>query len=362
MSFENRYSFLDRMLHRLSFATSSLQVAVADLEDQVFAKTLDPIKIDRPVFVTALPRAGTTILLEAIESLPDFVSHTYRHMPFVLCPVFWSKFSARFQRSGEAQERAHQDGIYVTTDSPEAFEEMIWKACFKKHYEKDRIRPWTRGDAEFFHLLRNHMRKIIALSGSRDDGTMPRYLSKNNSNIARISLLRSEFPNAAIVVPFRNPLQHAASLLRQHRNFLEIHEHDPFARRYMAGIGHYDFGLNLRPVDFSNWVDRNDSGAPETIGFWLRYWIETYRHLGQQQGIHLVCYEDLCARPEETLAALGAVIQPADPAGLVRRASRIRTPAEHTLATQGIEQPAVDDALRLYDQLQQKSLRPGNAG
>lgn len=361
MSFENRYSTLDRMLHRLSFATPSLQIAVADLEDQVFAKTLDPIRIDRPVFVTALPRAGTTILLEAIESLPEFVSHTYRHMPFVLCPMFWSRFSARFQRSGEAQERAHQDGIYVTTDSPEAFEEMIWKAYFKKHYEKDRIRPWTRGDAEFFDLLRSHMRKIIALSDTRDDGTLPRYLSKNNTNIARIGLLRSEFPDAAIVVPFRNPLQHAASLLRQHRNFLDIHEHDRFAQQYMAGIGHYDFGLNLRPVDFGNWVDRDGLRAPESIGFWLRYWIETYRHLGQQEGIHLVCYEDLCARPAETLAGLGAVIQTADPARLGGIASRIRKPAEHEVATGDCDRQTLDDAHQLYDQLHRKSFRSQNA-
>lgn len=349
------------MLHRLSFATSSVQIAVADLEDQVYARTLEPIRIDRPVFVTALPRAGTTILLEAIESLPDFVSHTYRHMPFVICPMFWSKFSARFQRSGEAQERAHQDGIFVTTDSPEAFEEMLWKAYFRKHYEKDRIRPWTRGDDEFFDLLRNHMRKIIALAESRDDGTMPRYLSKNNANIARIGLLRQEFPDAAVVVPFRNPLQHAASLLRQHRNFLEIHEHDRFARQYMAGIGHYDFGLNLRPVDFGNWVDRNGNDAPESIGFWLRYWIETYRHLGQQDGIHLVCYEELCERPAETLEFLGGILQTADPARLGGIASRIRKPAEHEVAMQDRDRATLDDARRLYDQLRGKSSRPGHA-
>lgn len=190
---------------------------------------------------------------------------------------------------------------------------------------------------------------------------MPRYLSKNNANIARIGPLRSEFPDAVIVVPFRNPLQHGASLLRQHRNFLEIHEHDRFARQYMAGIGHYDFGHNLRPVDFGNWVDRDGKGAPESIGFWLRYWIETYRHLGQQEGIQLICYEDLCARPAETLAGLGGVIQTSDPACLGGIASRIRKPAEHEVATQDCDRRTVDEARGLYDELHRKSIRPENA-
>ncbi len=338
------------MLHRLSFASSSIQVVVAEMEDQLFAADLEAIKIQRPVFVTALPRAGTTLLLEAIESLPEFASHTYRNMPFVLCPMLWSKFSSGFRRSGEAQERAHQDGMLVTTDSPEAFEEMIWKAFWKRHYEEDRIRPWVESDAEFFDFMRNHMRKIIALAEPTAD-VVPRYLSKNNLNIARIGILASNFPDAAIIVPFREPLQHAASLLRQHENFLEIHRGDRFARQYMAGIGHYDFGENLRPVDFNHWLDRAADRQATTIEFWLEYWFETYSHLAEREEIHLFCYEDLCTDPDDTLARLADVLQPDDREGLLRVASRIQARQPHSVTLESGIESLVEKSQVLYQRL-----------
>jgi hypothetical protein len=354
VSFENRYSTLDRLLHRFAFGSSSIQLAIADLEDKFFASELEPVEIRRPVFVTGLPRAGTTILLETIESLPEFVSHTYRNMPFVLCPILWDRFSSRFRRQGEAQERAHQDGILVTTESPEAFEEIIWKAFWQSHYERDRISPWVDDDQEFFDFLRHHMRKIIALSQPKTD--VPQfYLSKNNLNIARIELLLKNFPDAVIIVPFREPLQHAASLLRQHRNFLEIHREDRFARDYMAGIGHYDFGENLRPVNFGGWLDRANFREPARLPFWLEYWFETYNYLAKCDGIYLLCYEDLCAAPSETLTQLAKVLLPNDRAGLLRASSRFRSPRLHSVKVESEILVLLNKARELYESLRVKA-------
>ena len=72
--------------------------------------------------------------------------------------------------------------------------------------------------------------------------------------MARIGFLLATWPDATIIVPVREPVQHAASLLRQHGRFLEIHARDRFARDYMRGIGHFDFGANLLPVDFDGWL------------------------------------------------------------------------------------------------------------
>ena len=41
------------------------------------------------------------------------------------------------------------------------------------------------------------------------------YISKNNNNYKRIELINSAFPNSKIIIPFRNPIQHAYSLLNQ---------------------------------------------------------------------------------------------------------------------------------------------------
>src|SRR6185436_2307720 len=103
-----------------------------------------------------------------------------------------------------------------------------------------------------------------------------RYLAKNNANIARIALLARLFPACRIVIPFREPASHVASLMRQHSRFTALHAADRFALDYMNWLGHYEFGAALRPIDFGGW-----RGAPaaETAGspdFWLTYWVRAY--------------------------------------------------------------------------------------
>ena len=66
------------------FSSFEVQKALADIEDRLCARRLVGIEIDRPVFITALPRAGTTLLLETLDSLDLFATHTYRKHA-VLC-------------------------------------------------------------------------------------------------------------------------------------------------------------------------------------------------------------------------------------------------------------------------------------
>ena len=96
--FEHEYSTLDRLLHRVVFRTRGAQVAIADMEDKICGERLDAIENAKPVLITALPRAGTTLLLDLVSDLPEFGSHVYRDMPFVLCPMFWNRLSRRFRR------------------------------------------------------------------------------------------------------------------------------------------------------------------------------------------------------------------------------------------------------------------------
>ena len=77
-------------------------------------------------FVSGLARSGTTILLNAIYESDEFSSLSYKDMPFVLAPNLWSKLSFAIKKDIDLVERAHGDGIKVSTDSPEAFEEVFW--------------------------------------------------------------------------------------------------------------------------------------------------------------------------------------------------------------------------------------------
>lgn len=358
MEFENRYSLLDRTLHRLAFLTRPAQAGLADLEDRLFDAQCAGIGITRPVFITALPRAGTTLLLELCASLDDFAAHSYRDMPFVLTPMLWNRFAERFRQSEAPRERAHGDGILVDLDSPEALEEVVWKLFWGPHYQATRIVPWSgEADPEFSRFLRQHMRKIVALRRPAGAETA-RYVSKNNLNIARLPLLRRMFPDAILLVPFREPLQHAASLLRQHRNFLAIHRRDRFARDYMAAIGHHDFGEGLRPVDFDGWLSAASQPVPTTLSFWLQYWTATYGHLlrAATANVTLLSFERLCAGPEAALARLVGAIGLDEREALVRQAAQLETPPPHPVDTGGIPGDLLDRATAIHESLCEASI------
>lgn len=345
------YSSIDRLLHRLAFHSTTAQLGMADIEDRLFAKELATCSAECPVFVTALPRAGTTLLLECLARIPEFAAHCYRDMPFVLVPMLWGRFSQSFRKNGELRERAHGDGMTIDFDSPEALEEVVWAAFWRKQYAADRIRPWGEGiDEEFAAFFPGHMRKIIALRRPESPSAV-RYVSKNNLNIARLGLLRAMFPDAAIVIPFRRPLEHAASLLQQHRNFLEIHEKDRFAAEYMRAIGHFDFGVNLRPVDFDGWFDACRYDAT-TLPFWLSYWVATYRALlHAPHGATFHSYENLCADPMRELLTLSRVIGCRGSETMLAAAKNIRPVRSRDVDRSDLPPALVTEAESLHEQL-----------
>ncbi len=362
VSAETRYSRIDRFLHRLAFAGVGLQKSVADLEDRLYKRRFAEIAIDKPVFVTSLPRAGTTLLLEVISALPQFASHTYREMPFLLCPLMWHDVSGRFRRVGDFQERAHGDGMMVGYDSVEGFEEILWRAFWSKKYAPDRILPWHASDAggndEFRHFLANHIRKLIALRAN-GSGQPTRYISKNNVNIARLQLLPKLFADAIILVPFRHPVDQAASMLRQHRNFSTLHAGDTFARRYMATTGHMDFGANLRPIDFGGWLDRDRPRDPNTLDFWLAYWCAAFScvlAIQPKDTVHLVSYDRCCANAPESLQRIGKAIALTDTDLLRNQASRFRVRPAHDCENPGYDRGRIDRALAIHDELLRRAI------
>jgi hypothetical protein len=360
MAFENRYSALDRLLHKLAFSTRKAQIGLADIEEIVFRNQLAHHDLDRPLFITALPRAGTTLLLELCVASGEFASHTYRNMPFVLTPMLWDRFSESFRRSDAPLERAHGDGMVVNVDSPEAFEEVVWIAFWPQRYKRDRIVPWRDEEDDVFRdFLGNHFKKIVALSAKEGEGltVLPsfpsRYVSKNNLNIARVVWLARNFPNALFLIAFRDPIPHCASLLRQHVNFLEIHRRDRFAKRYMEGIGHFDFGDNLRPVDFDGWLDSSKHRDPTKIDFWLEYWLAAYRLLVEEGGerVRFLNYDALCADPRLGLERVANFIDVENKNGFLGQAERIHAPSFYEIDCSSLGDTVVEEAKALYSRL-----------
>lgn len=304
----NGYSDVDRFLHGIAFSSPAMQRRVSRLEDWVMGKPR--VEQGPPIFVTSLARGGTTALLNALTLIPGIATHTYRDMPFLTAPVLWDRLAGGSKRSVALRDRAHGDGLTIDLESPEAFEEVIWKMHWPEKYSADGIALWTEADrdADADRFLSDHMAKIIRARFGQSPTLPVRYCSKNNTNIGRLAYLPAAFPGCEIVVPLRQPARHAASLHRQHQNFLALQKCDAFVQKYMSDIGHFEFGQIYAPLKFPGFdASRYD---PETPNHWLDYWISAFctveERLAAGQHLILVKQDSLRKHPQETMVKLAA--------------------------------------------------------
>jgi hypothetical protein len=260
---------------------------------------------ERHVFVSGLARAGTTVLMRRFHATGAYRSLTYRDMPFVLAPNLWRKLMRSSRKDVAAAERAHGDRILVDIDSPESLDEVFWRIFAGNEYIASTHLERHSPDPETTWKYVCYVNAIL----SAQDARAPRYLSKNNNNILRLGAIRKAFPRALILIPFRHPLSHAGSLLRQHRNFMEMQAQDRFVGAYMTWLAHHEFGQDHRPFRFGD--EPVSSHGTDTLAYWLEMWCATYAWLERSapEDAIFVCYEDLCGDPEvwDRLAGIARV-------------------------------------------------------
>lgn len=300
------YSALDRLVHRLAFSSPAVQLAAAEVDQASFRRSARHVELDPPVFITSLPRAGTTVLLELLVALPGFCASSYRDMPFALAPKLWSRVSAAHRKTGVAVERAHGDGMSISYDSAEALEEIAWKALLPGKYERDRIELCDPAEltTEICETLTTYMQRLVAtrLPAGIARG---RYVSKNNGNVSRLRALKKLAPDCKIVLPFRSPMDHAASMREQHLNFAARHRESSFTRKYMRDLGHFEFGELHRPFDFPTLQERIGPARPESLDYWLGYWTAGFEHvLMEAVDVIFVSYDRACLDGPATIGAL----------------------------------------------------------
>lgn len=348
---------LERALHRLAFATGRAQIGLADLETRWFRRELAACSAERPVWIAGLPRAGSTLLHELLACCPEFATQTYRDVPFVATPMLWRGLSQPFWRDPGLAERAHGDGMTVSPDSPAAVEEHLWSLHFPSRYRTTTQAPWPDDvDPAFARAFADHRRKVVALR-KRTEPRASRYLAKDNQHILRIPLLLQLAPDARILVPFREPAAHAASSCRQHAHFLAMHRADPFTARAMRHLGHFDFGLHRKPIDFANWLARAD--AEHDPNHWLAYWVAAYEALSSQAHdprVRLVEPTRFAAsRHAQALADWLGIV---DATPLARAMERVRAPTHATLDTASFDTALLDRAMTLHARLRSQAAHP----
>lgn len=269
------YNGLDLLLHRFALSSSTMRRVAFDVDCMLGDTKIDAERPHAPVYVTGLARSGTTILLETLHATGAFAAMTYRNMPFVTAPQLWPRITARQRRDTTRVERAHGDRIEIGFDSPEAFEEPFWTMLTDGAFIRDEgLDPHEIGEKQLVDY-RRYVRNVVAASGRWD----VRYLAKNNNNVLRIGSLLEAFPDACVLVPFRDPFDHARSLLRQHQRFLNMHVRDPSSLSYMNWLGHFEFGANFKPFLLGPEAQPRDAGETETLDYWLRYWTCAHRHI-----------------------------------------------------------------------------------
>ena len=259
------YNFIQKFLHDLLFSQKFINKSLFEIEKLFFLKK--KLINHSQIFITGLPRSGTTSILNFIYSSGEFASLKYSNMPFILSPNISKIFN---KKSFEKKERLHLDKITYDLNSPEAFDEVFLSD--KIQFIKDE--------------LSNYL-KLILISENKF-----KYVSKNNLNYKRIDLLTSLLPNSNFLIPIREPLQQCFSLSIQHKHFCNLQKKNDFIRRYMNYLGHNEFGLNHKPWNNPiNFQDLND------INYWLEQWYlfysKIYKKYQANKNCIFIIYENL---------------------------------------------------------------------
>ena len=252
------YSNIQKFLHDFVLSKKFINKSLFEIEKMIYPKNKDIINQSH-VFITGLPRSGTTGLLNFLFSLNEYASLTYKNMPFILSPNFSKLLN---KKNIKKKKRLHGDGIDFDNNSPEALDEVFF----------DNKEEFIRNE------LINYIQLILHNNKNK-------YLSKNNLNYKRIDLIQSILPKSIFLIPIREPLQHANSLLNQHLRFTQFQKEDDFIRRYMNYLGHNEFGLNHKP--WNNPIQFTDLN---NINYWLEQWSLFYELIYKKFKSYTNCY------------------------------------------------------------------------
>lgn len=255
-----------RKLNKLFFWLSNIEQNFFDI---------DKIKISDPVFVCGMARSGTTFLTHLIDASDKFSAFRYKNLPFYTIPIFWNYFNSLFYFNKKNLNRIHGDNLKVGVNSPDAFEEIIWKNNLDEYSQKGYWQDVKNNNSKkLIDNLEIFIKKIIFLNNNN------RYLSKNNNNIFRVKYLLDKFPTSKIILVIRNPLDVAISSARVHFKFLNLHKKNKNFSEELAELGHFEFGYNRKLFNFGeNKYNKNINLKFKTIKFYLKKYLELLNYI-----------------------------------------------------------------------------------
>lgn len=329
-------SYTDILLARLAFYLPEIPIFAGQLENIIYRKDVKQHKILKPVYVCGLARSGTTIILESLIQAKGAASHQYRDFPFLFSPVFWNKFQELFSKKQNIEERIHKDNIFITSKSPEAQEEPLWQYFFPYTHNPEKLHVLNKNTVHtsFESFYRTHIKKILYIRQAE------RYISKGNYNISRIEYLKKILPDAHFILMIRHPFEHIASLVKQHNHFEDYATKYLYFSEYLRYSGHYEFGPQRLPINFSKKTAKNILEAWKNNSHHIGYaymWRDIYNYVHQllnnehlNPAIHLLPFETLCKKPEETLSTLFQTLELTPHSTINQISTTIKKPPSHS--------------------------------
>ncbi|MGD9382215.1 MAG: sulfotransferase [Candidatus Thorarchaeota archaeon] len=298
--------FIAKLAHQFP----SLANAMHRTESIYLRTRLKAYSVDRPIYVTGMARAGTTITLEMLSRHPNMATHRYLHMVLPYTPHFIQLAAKVLPLMKSPVERLHKDRMLVTRDSPEAVEEILWQRFFSSIVDESQsnILDSSTRHPEFEGFYREHIRKLLF------DQNATRYAAKNNYNVSRMEYLQRLFPDVRFIIVVRNPFDHIASLAKQDIILRNLEYADPRLLDWTKIIGHREFGsaricINLGSSETVEKI-RKLWTSPETyVQGWAIYWNAVYAYVHDMLESNpnladasiVFRYEDLCEFPEKTI-------------------------------------------------------------
>ncbi len=255
------------------------------------------INLDKKcVFVTGMPRSGTTIITQTLSKHGDFASYDYSDLPFTKIPYLWSKFKKIYYFKNKAFERVHGDKLKIDLDSPDAFEELIWSENINDYKES----LYRYLDSNFNNssleddLLRN-INKLLLIKKKNI------YLSKANYSLFRIKFIQSIIKNSHFIICIRNPDDVINSSIRTHKKFEEMDKKNNTFSEEMSELCHFEFGVNrIGIIERSNCLNDYD--------YYLKHWIKIHKLILKEykdmQNVYLINYEKFISDPKKTFSII----------------------------------------------------------
>ncbi|MDB5256659.1 MAG: sulfotransferase family protein [Chitinophagaceae bacterium] len=294
------YSEWSMLLHRMILDNENIAKQLFAFEKKLFAS-----KIKQPkshfVIVSGLARSGTSALTTLLHESGIFHSLSYANMPFLLSPNSWKKVYD--PTSKHLKERAHGDKVLFGYTTIEALEEYFFKAHLHNSFIHEKTLSEHTVDEKTYQSYLQYQQLL-----QKNNTTT--YLAKNNNFILRYRSLRELNKDFKVIFIFRNPIEHAYSLFKQHQRFKVLHKEDPFSLEYMNWLGHHEFGANLKHFQFVT-TSIPENADPDSMDYWLHTWINYYTmilNLEDDPNRMLLQYEDFLHEPRKTVHVLSDFI------------------------------------------------------